>query len=150
MGIFYWFLAVGMLIDHWWPIVFGSKKPGTSDFLFPGLYLLTAAVSQVIAHRTFVRISENSIEVRHLFGTKVLPFANIKGRRTYTEKADPYGTPARHLVLEPKDGSFPRLDIKESKEFDETFYRWFDSLPDLDKLDGIEEPKSKYANFSLV
>ena len=25
-----------------------------------------------------------------------------------------------------------------------------DSLADLDKLDGIEEPKSKYANFSLV
>ena len=40
--------------------------------------------------------------------------------------------------------------MKEAKEFDEHFYRWFESLPDLDKLDGIEDPKSKYDNFSLV
>jgi hypothetical protein len=83
-----------------------------------------------------------------------LPFDKIKGGRRYTEKADPfgtpYGTPPRHLVLEPKDDSFPRVDLKESRAFDEAFYCWFDSLPDLDKRDGIEEPTSKYANFSLV
>lgn len=79
-----------------------------------------------------------------------MPFDKIKGRRRYTEKADPYSTPARHLVLEPNDARYHRLDMKEAKEFDEHFYRWFESLPDLDKLDGIEDPKSKYDNFSLV
>ena len=103
--------------------------------------------------RSFVRLSEDSIEVSRVWGSNVLPFDKIKGRRRYTEKADPYSTPARHLVLEPNDDRFSRLDIKESDKsgkFDEDFYRWFNSLADLDKLDGIEEPKSKYANFSLV
>jgi hypothetical protein len=52
--------------------------------------------------------------------------------------------------VEPIDDRYPRLDIKEARELDESFFRWFDSLPALDKLDGIQEPKSKYENFSLI
>ena len=97
-----------------------------------------------------MRLSEDSIKVGRVWGSKILPFDKIEGRRRYTEKADPYSTPARHLVLESNDERFTRLDIKESDIFDEHFYRWFDSLIDLNELDGIEEPQSKYANFSLV
>jgi hypothetical protein len=143
-------LAVVMFGDHWWPILFGTKKLGLSDVLFPSLYLLTAGIFTLLTFRSFVRLSEDSIEVSRVWGSKVLPFDKIKGRRRYTEKADPYSTPARHLVLEPNDDRFSRLDIKESDKFDESFYRWFDSLPDLDKQDGIEVSKSKYENFSLV
>ena len=150
MGIFYWVLGVIMFAGEWWPILLGAKKASLHDIIFPSLYLLFACFSTVIAYRTFIRLSKDSIEVRHLWGSRVLPFDRIKGRRRYTEKADPYSTPPRHFVLEPNDDRFPRIDIKEAREFDESFYRWFESLPDLDKLDGIEEPQSKYSNFSLV
>ena len=149
-AIIYCVWALLMLAGDWWPVVFGTKKPGLSDFIFPALYLLLAGSFTFMAFRSFIRFSADSIEVRRSWGSKVLPFDKIKGRRRYTEKADPYSTPPRHLVLEPNDDRFPRLDIKEAREFDESFYRWFDSLPDLDNLDGIEEPQSKYSNFSLV
>jgi hypothetical protein len=142
--------ALLMLTEHWSPVLFASKVPSIADYLFSSVYVLIAGISTVVTFRSFVRLSEDSIKVSRVWGSEVLPFDRIKGRRKYTEKADPYSTPARHLVLEPNDDRLPRLDIKEIREFDESFYRWFDSLPDLDKLDGIEEPQSKYANFSLV
>ena len=152
MGIIYCAVAVSMFLGDWWPILFGAKKAGISDFIFPFLYLLITGVFLVPAFRNFVRLSEDSIEIHRLWGTQVLPFNKIKGRRRYTEKADPYSTPAQHLVLEPNDDRFPRIDIKikDSYRFDESFYRWFDSLPNLDKLDGLDAPQSKYSNFSLV
>jgi hypothetical protein len=149
-AVFYLVLAFGLFGSHWWPILFGHRKPGLDDFIFPGLYLLSGGGVTIVSFRTFVRLSESSIEVSRLRGARMLPFDKIKGRHGYTERADPYGTPSRHLVLESNDVRFPRIDINECKEFDEAFYRWFDSLPDLDKLDGIEELQSKYANFSLV
>lgn len=139
-----------MFGNDWWRILSGTRKPDLSDFVFPTLYLLIGLAYNVISYRTFVRLTAASIEVSQLRGSKVLSFDKIKGRRRYTEKADPYSTPPRHLVLEPNDDRYPLLDIKEDRAFDEHFYRWFDALPDLDKLDGIEEPKSKYDNFSLV
>jgi hypothetical protein len=142
-----------MFGGDWWHILSGARKPNLADLVFPSVYLLMGGAFALISFRSFVRLSEDSIEVSRVWGSNVLPFDKIKGRRRYTEKADPYSTPARHLVLEPNDDRFSRLDIKESDKsgkFDEDFYLWFNSLADLDKLDGIEEPKSKYANFSLV
>ena len=139
-----------MASQDWWPVLFGSKKPTLQNCLFPLFYVLLAGMSCVLTFRSFIRLSEDSITVSRVWGSKTLPFAKIKGRRRYTEKADPYSTPQRHLVLESNDECFPRLDIKPAPELDESFYHWFDSLLDLDKSDGIEEPRSKYANFSLV
>ena len=150
LGVFYCVLAAVMLGSHRWPILSGTKKPSLSDFIFPFLYCLIAGFFTVGSFRSFVRLSEDSIKVGRVWGSKILPFDKIEGRRRYTEKADPYSTPARHLVLESNDERFTRLDIKESDIFDEHFYRWFDSLIDLNELDGIEESQSKYANFSLV
>lgn len=144
--------ALLMVIRGWWPVVFSRKKPGVAELLFLSLYFLATGIFAFMAFSSFVRLSADSIEVRRLWKCKILPFTKIKGRRRYTEKADPYSTPPRHLVLEPNNPGFPRIDIKlnERDIFDESFYRWFDSLPDLDKLDGIEPPLSKYTNFSLV
>lgn len=152
LGIIYWGCAFLMLTGDWWPVIFNGKTPKWSDYIFRGLYMVIAGMFTFAAFRTFVRLSTDSIEVRRVWGYKVLSFTKIKGRRRYTEKADPYSTPPRHLVLEPNDPSFPRIDIKLRGRdiFDESFYSWFDSLPDLDKLDGIEPLRSKYANFSLV
>jgi hypothetical protein len=151
-SMFYCFIAALMFGDDWWRILSGARKPGLSDFLFPSIYLLFICVVAIVTRRTFVRLSEDSIECSTVRRRKVLPFDKIKGRRRYTEKADPYSTPAQHLVLEPNDDRSPRIDIKikDNYRFDESFYRWFDSLPDLDKSDGLDALQSKYSNFSLV
>jgi len=144
--------ALLMATQDWWPVIFAAKKPTLHDYFFSVGYVLLASISTLITFRSFVCLSEDSITVSRVWGSKVLPFNKIKGRRRYTEKADPYSTPPRHIVLESNDDQFLRIDIKlgDSYKFDEDFYRWFDSLTDLDRLDGIEEPQSKYANFSLV
>jgi hypothetical protein len=152
-GIVYGIWVSCLIAGDWWAVLFGTKKPSLSDFIFLYCYLLIAGAFTFVFFRDFVRLSKDSIEVCRLWGNKALPFAKIKGRRSYTERADPYSTPPRHLVLEPNDERYPRIDIrikKDNDRFDESFYRWFDSLPDLDKLDGLEPSQSKYSNFSLV
>jgi hypothetical protein len=147
--IFYGLIGFGYLILDLRSFHTSGASPGFFKLAWPILYLLSAALFAVSHFRNFVRLSTDSIELSRMRGRKILPLGRIKGRRRYTEKADPYGPPAKHLVLEPNDDQFPKLDLKDGSWFDESFYAWFDSLPDLDAMDGAEAPKSKYANFSL-
>jgi len=148
-ALFYCGLLFLPLASHWFPLLWDGKKTTLSDILFSGTYVLLGVTFTIFSFREYVRLREDSIELSGLWQRKRLPFTAIKGRRRYTEKADPYSKPAQHLVIEPTNSELPRLDIKETDKFDDNFYLWFDSLPDLDAMDGVEQPKTKYANFSL-
>ncbi len=150
MATVYGLMACCYLIETLWPLLTRGTFPKLSNLIFLIFYLLMLGVFTVFSLRSYVRLSNDSIAFARVRDKKVLPFNKIRGRRRYTEKADPYGPAAKHLVLEPNDNHSPKLDLKDGPWFDESFYSWFDSLPDLDAADGIEVPKSKYANFSLV
>jgi hypothetical protein len=79
-------------------------------------------------------------------GVRRLPLSAIRGRREYVVRTYRGGS-TRYLKLESDDDRFPALDFSRNYEFDDAFYKWFYSLPDLDAKDReVHEDK----NFGLI
>lgn len=89
--------------------------------------LAAAMVSYTRDYR--IVLSADSIEVRSWWRTKAMRRADIAGWRAQQ-------TRKRSMVyLEAKTGSPRMLAVATSVEMDEPFKAWFDSLPNLDKLE---------------
>jgi hypothetical protein len=137
------FFAVGI----WGGVLSGIREPRLFEMMAPVVFSLVAALFAIRAFRNSVCFSEQAIELRGLLGTRILPLDKIKGRRRYLSEGDEGSPDVWHLVLEPNDDRFPKLDIEELYKFDDSFYRWFTSLPDLDQLDRT---RPKPSNFGLM
>lgn len=89
----------------------------------------------IYAFTSEVLLYQDAIESRSLFGSKRLSFQNIRGRREYKT-----GRKTRNIYLkiESNDGSHALRSEKE-RNFDETFYNWFNQLPDLDAIEPISK-----------
>ena len=142
-------LLVGVVFTCtiWGSLVLGLRDPKPLEMMFPILYTLAATVFTLRSFRNRVRLSQESVELHGLSGTCVLPIQRIKGRRRYLSRGDIDTPSVWHLVLEPDDDRYPKMDIEELYRFDEQFYSWFNALPDLDEIDKTR-PKS--SNFGLV
>lgn len=141
-------LVLGLFfsVAIWRGVLSGIREPRFFEMMAPVAFSLAAALFALRAFRNSVCLSERAIELRALSGTRTLPLDKIKGRRRYRDKGDDVSPGVWHLVLEPKDNSFPKLDIEELYQFDSRFYAWFDSLPDLD---ASAKTRSKPSNFGL-
>lgn len=115
--------------------------------MIPVVISVGAGLFLIRAFRNAVCLSTTSIEIRSLSGRQVLPLDRVRGRRRYLDRGDEDAPSMWHLVLEPNDDRFPRLDIEEIYRFDDSFYKWFNGLPDLDELD---KSLPKPSNFGLV
>ena len=131
----------------WVQVLAGTREPSFYEMTVSVAITLLACVFTVRAFRSSICLSETAIEKRGLTGTITLPLDKIEGRRRYLDQGDDDSPNVWHLVLEPNDDRFPRLDIEEVYRFDDSFYRWFNGLPDLDELD---KRKPKKSNFGLV
>ena len=139
-------MSLCFLVAICWAVLTGRRE----------MHLLEIVVSLVISlggasftWRAFTKsicLTHSSIEARSLTGTRVLPLNKIAGRRRRLSKGDADSPDVWHLILEPVDDRFPRLDIEEIYKFDEFFYTWFNALPDLDEMDK-QRPQS--SNFGL-
>jgi hypothetical protein len=142
-------LLFGLLLTAgiWGAVLTGARDPKLLEMMFPIGFSLVAAVFTWRAFRNTVRFSDHTVELRSLSGMSVLPLDKIKGRRRYVSRGDENSPDVWHLVLEPNDDRYPKLDIEELYRFDELFYTWFNALPDLDE---IEKTRPKASNFDLV
>lgn len=131
----------------WGSVLSGSREVTFLEIMFPIVYSLFAAVFTWRSFRNRVLLSKEIVELHSLSGTHVLPVKNIKGRRRYLSRGDADSPDVWHLVLEPDDDRYPKIDLEELYRFDEQFYKWFDTLPDLDEMDKI---RFKTSNFGLV
>lgn len=122
----------------WYGVLTGAREPRFLEMSFPVVFLAIAGVATMQAFSNWVRLSDQAIEFHSLKGDAVLPFDKIKGRRRYVDHGDLESPTLCHLVLEPNDDRFPRLDLEELYRFDDFFYRWFNELPDLDELDKTD------------
>jgi hypothetical protein len=135
------------LIAVWYGILSEARKFDFWEMMVPVVLLIGGVLFTIRTFRNSILLSEASIELRSLVGNNILPFDNIKGRRRYLDKGAADGPSVGHLVLESNDYRFPKIDIQVTYKFDDFFYRWFHSLPDLDELD---KTRSKPSNFGLV
>jgi hypothetical protein len=116
----------------WGTALSGQRDPKLIELALPVLFSVVAALLTIRSFRSLIIISDETIELHGLLGTRSLPLNKIKGRRRYRTRGELDIPSGKHLVLEPNDDRYPKLDIEEAYTFDATFYAWFDSLPDLD------------------
>lgn len=142
-------LIVGLilLLSTWGAVLSGRQDAKFLEMMFPIVFLIGAAFFTIRDFHNSVRLSVQAIELRGLSGTRSLPLDKIKGRRRYLCKGDENSPDVWHLVLEPNDDRYSKLDIEELYRFDNEFYERFNSLTDLDERD---KTKPKSSNLGLV
>jgi hypothetical protein len=96
--------------------------------------LIAISYGTADAFNATVTLYEDAIEVQTLFRLKRLPFSGIRGRREWVQR-NAEGADTHYLKLVPNDRSLPTLNLMRSYTFDEEFYRWYNSLPNLDQSD---------------
>jgi hypothetical protein len=122
-----------------------AGAPGFLEVVAPVVYALGGILLTIRAFGNSVRLSDTEIELRNWTASIVLPLDKIEGRREYVDRE--HSPSVRHLVLQPNDDRFPKLDIEEIYRFDDFFHRWFNSLRDLDEVD---KRRPKTSNFGLI
>jgi len=94
------------------------------------MFVLLSSYLLALLFLSRVILTPDSIESRELFSGGKLLRQDILGRRLQENKNSPAS-----LVLVPRDSSTKRLEFATFYNFDETFWEWIDSLPDLDDED---------------
>lgn len=142
-------LVVGLLftVEIWWSVLTGTRETKFLEMMFPLVFSLAAAIFTLRSFQNMVRLSDDTLEFRGPSGTRVLPLDKIKGRRRYLSRGDVDSPDIWHLVFEPNDDRYTKIDLEELYRFDEAFYTWFNALPDLDEID---KANPRVSNFGLV
>jgi hypothetical protein len=130
----------------WREALLGLADRSLKELIISVLLDLAGAVMTIHAFAVGVRFTVDAVEYSSLTGVKRLPLAKIRGRREYVVSGGEDGS-TRFLKLESDDDRFPVLDFSKIYNFDDAFYKWFYSLPDLDQKDK-EAPEA--SNFGLV
>jgi hypothetical protein len=139
--------SVVLLMAAWYGVLSGARKPQVVEMVVPVILLIGGVLFSIRAFRNSVCLSDSSIELKSIVGNSVLLLDKIKGRRRYLDPGVADSPSIWHLVIEPNDDRFPKIDLQETYKFDDFFYQWFNALPDLDESD---KAKPKPSNFGLV
>ena len=142
------FLVFGLFFAGlvWGEALLGLAEPRPKEMIIGALLVLIGAGIAAHAFTVSVRFTVDSIEYWSIIGVKRLPLDKVKGRREYVV-SDSEGGGTRYLKLEPDDDRLKALSFAKTYNFDDAFYRWFYSLPDLDARD---KEVHKDSNFGLV
>ena len=111
-------------------IKLGLDEPSAETALITSLVVLCTVIFALHAFTSSVRITGDGIERRYLLTIVSLPFNEIRGRRQIVPRGDRANF--RFYIIVPTHRSLPTIKFGEYHEFDDAFYDWFFSLPDLD------------------
>jgi hypothetical protein len=131
----------------WYGVLPGTRQLNFMEMMGSVVLVIAGVLFAIRAFKNSVRLWGDFVEYRSIVGVAILPFDKIKGRRRYLDQGDADSPSVWHLVMEPNDDRFPKIDIQETYQFDQSFYHWFNALSDLDELD---KTKPKPSNFGLV
>jgi hypothetical protein len=118
-----------------WRVVFaGLRQPKIINVTIASILLIAGLVMTIHSFVAKVTFTLETIEHRTIFGTKCLPLNGVLGRRVQVVRSGgpEEGGNTRYLKVESNDDRTPGLSFSTSYTFDEAFYSWFFSLPDLD------------------
>jgi hypothetical protein len=133
--------AIVLLVE----LVSGTSDPNPMALPLGALFLVVGIGMAIYAFTASVSFTQSTVEHRTIFSRKELPLDEIKGRREVVDKGK--GGNTRYLRLVPGDDQLSTLEFSKNYTFDDAFYRWFYSLPDLDAKD---KEVHKDSNFGLV
>jgi hypothetical protein len=88
-------------------------------------------------YRSRITLSENAIEERSLFSTKMLSFDQIRGCHQYLQHGRFGGYTTWELI--PNSRGLPTIEFRKADfNFDDAFYEWLNKLPSLNERLDIE------------
>jgi len=124
----------------------GQEEPRPLLLIVSVAFLLVGVGLTVSAFQTTVTFTCDPIELRSILSRLRLPLNKIRGRREFVARGEEDGG-TLYLCLVPNDDRLSTIQFMKGYTFDDTFYRWFNELPDLDAED---KKVHKDANFGLV
>jgi len=134
-------LAIGLILSAGIVsrVKLGLDEPSTETALITSLLVLSTVIFALHAFTSSVRFTDDAIEKRYLLTIASLPISQIRGRRQIVPRGDEANL--RFYVIVPMHRSLPIIRFGEYHEFDDAFYDWFLSLPDLDaQKNSIAQP----------
>jgi hypothetical protein len=99
---------------------------------FVGLLAIGACVQTLGRFYNRITLYESAIEYRTVWSTDWLRFDEIRGRREFDSYRGRRGT-VHYLRIVPSDKDRLVFDFEDIYNFDDAFYSWFRSLPDLEQ-----------------
>jgi hypothetical protein len=131
-ALFFLLFSLAGLVHFWSEMLAGERPPNTTEFVVPALMVLAGVILVVHFFTTFVTLFPDAIEVRTLLSARRVDFNKIRGRREY-ETTDADGIKTRYIKLELLDYQQPALEFQAFYDFDNEFYEWLRSLPNLER-----------------
>jgi hypothetical protein len=125
-------LATGLMFSAgiWGRVRLGLDKPTAETALFLSIVLLCTVLFALHAFTSSLRFTPDALEKRYMLTIVSIPFSEIRGRRQLIPGGDEANF--RFYVIVPTHRSDPTIKFGEYHDFDDAFYDWFLSLPDLD------------------
>jgi hypothetical protein len=139
-------IAGGYLFRTWRPALDGSGAEKPNEMLLAVVLFAAAIVAAGAVWYARVTLSAFAISTRGLLRERSLPLDAVRGRREYVVRDYETGD-TKYFRIEPNDDRLPVLKFQQSYTFDDAFYAWFYSLPDLDELD---KKRTKDSSFGLI
>lgn len=134
---------VGMLRS----ILGGTTDPSLVNMLCASMLPIAGLLMTAHAFVSRLTFTSDALKRITLIRERAVTLESIRGRREYVVSGgDPPGA-TRYVRLELNNGD-PPVDLgKTLYKFDEAFWAWFESLPDLD---AAEKVLHKDSGFGLV
>jgi hypothetical protein len=108
----------------------GLQEPSVEIALMVSLVVLSTAIFTLHTFTSSIRFTRDSVEKRNLFTIASLSFNEIRGRRQFSRSGSEENV--RFYVIVPNSRSLPTIKFAEYHEFDDAFFDWYLSLPNLD------------------
>jgi len=108
----------------------GLQQPSAETALMISLTTLCTVVFALHVFTSSLRFTDDALEKRSILTVASIPLSQIRGRRQIGHRGDQANI--RFYVIVPAHRSLPTIKFAEYHEFDDAFYDWFLSLPDLD------------------
>jgi len=108
----------------------GLQQPSAETALMISLATLCTVVFALHVFTSSLRFTDDALEKSSILTVASIPHSQIRGRRQIGHRGDQANI--RFYVIVPAHRSLPTIKFAEYHEFDDAFYDWFFSLPDLD------------------
>jgi hypothetical protein len=145
-ALFFLVFSVFFVFGSWRRLLIAQEEHRPLLLILSVIFLVVGVGLNLNAFQTAVTFTSDAIELRSILGRRRLPLSEIRGRREVVARGEEGGS-TRYLCLVPDDDRLPTLQFMKSYTFDDTFYRWFNELRDLDAED---KKVHRDANFGLI
>ncbi len=145
-GFALFFLTFGFLFSVRFleDILTGETNPNIATTMIAIVFPIVGLFMAAYAFVSRVVFADDALQRVTLIGRRTVPLNLIRGRREYVANGGDPPSSTRYVRLELNNGDKP-IDLgKKLYNFDDQFWNWYNSLPDLDEADKVRHKDSGF------